>query len=482
MIRKLFFIAASILVITSCVNEVDNANSLQLQAGEDDEVFYATLEGSPDAGTKVYADSKMRTLWNADDRVSIFRKTTGNEQYRFTGEDGANAGNFSHVSGSKSQTALNYFYSLYPYSEATSLSADGVVSLTMPAEQVYKENSFGIGANTMLSVTSNNQLMFRNVGSFLSFKFYGDGVSVKSIKLQGNNNEKLAGAGKVTMALNGTPAIEMQDNATRTITLTCTEPVAIGADKDNATVFWFVLPPTDFTKGITVTVTDAQGGIFVMNSAAHLTFERNKLTSLSAKKVVPVPAVEHEAVDLGLSVKWATCNVGADSPEEYGEYFAWGETEPKEKYDWSTYKWCNGSYNTLTRYNNSSEFGTVDNRTTLLLEDDAARANWGGNWRMPTFEELTELRYYCDWTQTTQNGVYGYLVKSRTNTNSIFLPAAGGRGYDDLYTAGSWGYYWSSSLRTDYPYYAYLVGFHSGGVSRLGFNRYYGLPVRPVTE
>ena len=288
MIRKLFFIAASILVITSCVNEVDNANSLQLQAGEDDEVFYATLEGSPDAGTKVYADSKMRTLWNADDRVSIFRKTTGNEQYRFTGEDGANAGNFSHVSGSKSQTALNYFYSLYPYSEATSLSADGVVSLTMPAEQVYKENSFGIGANTMLSVTANNQLKFRNVGSFLSFKFYGNSVFVKSITLKGNNHEKLAGAATVSMALNGTPLIKMADEATESITLNCETAVAISSDKNSATVFWFVLPPTDFTKGITVTVLDDKDGVFVMNSAAHLTFERNKLTSLSAKKVVPV--------------------------------------------------------------------------------------------------------------------------------------------------------------------------------------------------
>ena len=92
----------------------------------------------------------------------------------------------------------------------------------------------------------------------------------------------------------------------------------------------------------------------------------------------------HDYVDLGLSIKWATCNVGASSPEEYGDYFAWGETEPKSIYDWSTYKYCNGSETTLTKYNYSNIYGTVDNKTTLEMSDDAARANWGGGWRMPT--------------------------------------------------------------------------------------------------
>ena len=93
-----------------------------------------------------------------------------------------------------------------------------------------------------------------------------------------------------------------------------------------------------------------------------------------------------------MSVKWATCNVGATKPEEYGDYFAWGETDPKSTYDWSTYKYCNGSSSTLTKYNTDNSQGTVDNKTTLDLSDDAARANWGDSWRMPTDAELTELR------------------------------------------------------------------------------------------
>ena len=193
----------------------------------------------------------------------------------------------------------------------------------------------------------------------------------------------------------------------------------------------------------------------------------------------------HEYVDLGLSVKWATCNVGATKPEEYGDYFAWGETQPKSTYDWSTYKWCRGSYDTQTKYCTNSSYGTVDNKTTLELSDDAARANWGGSWRMPTDAELTELREQCTWTWTTQNGVYGYKVTSKKSgyTNkSIFLPAAGYRNDSSIYGAGSYGDYWSSSLDADYPNYAWRVYFDSDRVGRYDSDRGYGFSVRPVCQ
>lgn len=193
----------------------------------------------------------------------------------------------------------------------------------------------------------------------------------------------------------------------------------------------------------------------------------------------------YEYVDLGLSVKWATCNVGASNPEEYGDYFAWGETEPKSTYDGSTYKYCNGSLSSLTKYCTNSSYGTVDNKTTLDLSDDAARANWGGSWRMPTDAELTELREQCTWTWTTQNGVYGYKVTSKKSgyTNkSIFLPAAGYRGGSSLNLAGSIGNCWSSSLSTGYPKSAWYVYFGSDGVRRYDHTREYGLSVRPVCQ
>ena len=188
----------------------------------------------------------------------------------------------------------------------------------------------------------------------------------------------------------------------------------------------------------------------------------------------------HDYVDLGLSVKWATCNVGASKPEDYGDYFAWGETTAKTTYSWSTYKYCNGSYNTLTKYNNSSSYGSVDNKTVLDKEDDAAAVNWGGAWRMPTKAEQDELREQCTWTWTTQNGVNGYKVTSKSNGNSIFLPAAGDRSNSDLDYAGSYGYYWSSSLYTGHPDYAYDLRFYSDNVDWSDSSRYYGQSVRPV--
>ena len=196
-----------------------------------------------------------------------------------------------------------------------------------------------------------------------------------------------------------------------------------------------------------------------------------------------------EAVDLGLpsGLKWASMNVGASAPEEYGEYFAWGETEPKSNYDWSTYKWCNGDYIKLTKYCMNSSYwdssDPMDNKTVLDPEDDAAHVNWGGSWRMPTDAEWTELRTKCTWTLTTQNGINGRLVTG-TNGKSIFLPAAGSRYDTRLIGAGSYGLYWSSSLFTDGDGLgiACSIYFHSGGVYGDLSNRCGGRSVRPVTE
>ena len=191
----------------------------------------------------------------------------------------------------------------------------------------------------------------------------------------------------------------------------------------------------------------------------------------------------HEWVDLGLpsGVKWATCNVGANSPEDYGDYFAWGETQPKGTYDWSTYKWCNGTDDSQNKYCTSSSYGIVDNKKTLEASDDAARVQWGSGWRMPTLAEFEELKSKCTWTMTTQNGVNGYKVTG-PNGNSIFLPAAGCRYEGDLYYAGSHGNYWSSSLYESNPRSAYCLRFSSDVYSWYDYSRYDGQSVRAVVR
>ena len=180
-----------------------------------------------------------------------------------------------------------------------------------------------------------------------------------------------------------------------------------------------------------------------------------------------------EYVDLGLSVKWATFNIGASAPEEYGDYFAWGETEPKAEYRWENYKWCDGTASNMIKYNKT------DGLTTLDLDDDVAHVNWGGNWRMPTDAEFTELREKCRWEWTVQNGVNGYKVVG-VNGNSIFLPAAGYARATNYYAISTSGFYWSSSFYIDDICNAYYVNFSSKGVYQYNLVRYDGRSIRPV--
>ena len=188
-----------------------------------------------------------------------------------------------------------------------------------------------------------------------------------------------------------------------------------------------------------------------------------------------VPNDGHEYVDLGLpsGLLWATCNVGANSPYEAGDYFAWGETEPKETYDWSTYKWCEGDKKSLTKYTiPEGSTGFVDYKTRLEPADDAAHVNWGGNWRMPTDDEWRELQLNCDY--------YGNgLFISRNNGNRIILPTTSYKENNSIYTNTiDHGYYWLSSLASsEYSNFLYFYSMTLGGG---GNKRYQGLPVRPV--
>ena len=201
-----------------------------------------------------------------------------------------------------------------------------------------------------------------------------------------------------------------------------------------------------------------------------------------------VTADEHMFVDLGLpsGTLWATCNIGANSPEEYGDYFAWGETvgssSGKIDFSWSTYKWCDGSESTLTKYNGSSNHGTIDNKTELELEDDAAYMNWGTKWRMPSLEQFEELinSSYTTTEWTKRNGVYGRKITSKKHGNFIFLPAAGIRNSTGLYDAGSYAYYYSKTLNSKTSTNAYGLFFRIYDIDSYSSFRFEGQSIRPV--
>ncbi|MCR5130097.1 MAG: hypothetical protein K6C10_01375 [Prevotella sp.] len=191
----------------------------------------------------------------------------------------------------------------------------------------------------------------------------------------------------------------------------------------------------------------------------------------------------HYYVDLGLpsGTKWASCNIGASQPEYPGSYFAWGETTgDKKAYSWATYKYCEGTNTTLTKYCSDSSYGTVDNLTGLEISDDAAYVNWGNNWRIPSKDQWDELETECTWTAASKNGWGGFEVTG-PNGNTIFLPNGGEYAGSSTINKGSVGYYWSRTVVTENkPYQAYYRLISSQMNYTGNQDRCIGMSIRPV--
>ena len=267
----------------------------------------------------------------------------------------------------------------------------------------------------------------------------------------------------------------------QTLTVSADEPFLLERGEGSASSITVVVPGNS-SGTVRVVYTATEPGEFNGN----VTFQSPAFDG--GERVIPVQAFayndnvpEHRYVDLGLpsGTLWATCNVGASAPEEFGDYFAWGEIEPKENYLWTTYKWCNGSDHTLTKYCANDYFGTVDNLTVLYPEDDAATVNWGSSWCMPTEEQFLELTGQCSKIWTTRNGVHGYLYIGPSG-NTLFLPAAGKRMGSALQESGTRGYYWSRSLVENITYSAWCLNFASDYMHSSSNSRNQGITVRAV--
>ena len=189
-----------------------------------------------------------------------------------------------------------------------------------------------------------------------------------------------------------------------------------------------------------------------------------------------------EAVDLGLSVKWANMNVGANKDSGFGSYFAWGEIKPKKYYSWNTYVWSKENTQFLVKYS------VTDRKTQLDPSDDAAHVTWGGDWRMPTVDECEELvdPDKCVWEWMTKDGVNGYKVTGKKTGNSIFLPITGFRFYDSVQFRAINGVYWTSTLYTASPSKAWCIEFNFTDVNvhygNLSSNRFSGRCIRAVKK
>lgn len=257
-----------------------------------------------DYATKTYIEQDEFLCWHEADLVTAFFGNTFNRQYKFNGQTGDRSGTLSHVPSGNLETGndLEAIYALYPYDEDAYISEEGVISLTMPAVQQYAADSFGKGANTMIAVTesvNDTFLAFRNAGGYLQLQLYGEDITVKSIEIKGNNGEKIAGATTATMTYGGVPSVVMNDDATTSVVLDCGDGVELSSDKENPTAFWFVLPVTEFSEGITIKVTDTEDGVFEQSTSNVIPIERNLIQPMTALKVgdsSSAPAVSNNEI------------------------------------------------------------------------------------------------------------------------------------------------------------------------------------------
>ena len=260
----------------------ENAISLGLNSP----VYTAAFD---DSGTKVYSDTDLKLHWNAGDEISIF-STTGNQRYSFDGQTGDREGTFSVQGDPVGGSALANTVAVFPYASETTVSSDGIISLNLPSVQGYAENSFGMADNTMVAVAENkdsDKLYFKNLCGYIVVRLYGEGV-VKSIALTGNNEEKLSGQATVTASFGEAPVLTMSESAGTSISLDCGEGVPLGASAEDATEFWFVVPPVKFTHGFSVTVTDVNLSTLTKRMGVERTVQRNVKTSLAPVKVSPL--------------------------------------------------------------------------------------------------------------------------------------------------------------------------------------------------
>ena len=452
-----------------------------LQSAPNGERLEFTASIEDEAQTRSSVDANLNFYWSPGDQVSLFYGPSGNTAGSlFTAQNTeitqstTFTGTISAFTGMGNDGVPLSFWSVSPYL-ASNRSDGNSVQATLPTVQQAVAENFA--SNTMLMVAKSYalSLSFKHVGAMLHIRMSRS--DIVSVTFQGNAGETVAGRVSVTMDSSGKPVWSpINGQGSKYVMLKKPDGFVAG------TYYYLYFLPQTFAQGwsLTFETRDGQTGTYTSNNS--ITFARaasRNVNNLDARVTTWEAAAEY--VEMGPGIFWATKNVGADSPEEYGDYFAWGETTPKTTFSWNNYKW--GTQTSFSRYVTKSSLGTIDNLTTLLPEDDAATVNLGGKWRTPTREEWKWLNDNCEWTRTDG----GYLVTSNVQGyegNSIFLPA-GGCIYSSPQDVGSNGYYWSSTLDADsdgaYTHYLNIDASNSYHQESDDW-RYPGITVRAVYD
>ena len=482
------------LGLTSCQNELAE---LTPSGGE-----RITLSVTQDdaAGTRTYLNDDKKVVWSTGDALSLFDTKNVNQTFELTKGAGNTTAEFG---GTVSVDSRKEYYAVYPYSEGYTISSGTVTGVTLPAEQTAVANGFDKSAAIMTGYTTDaKNLAFKQLCAFVQITTES---AMKKIVFKTNGTENLAGTLSVAINEEGIGTATVTSGGTGTVTLV---PAGNATTIAAGTYLIAVLPGT-LTQGFTMECIGTDGdGLTRSYNGSTSVLSRKAVINMGTASVANgwTPTINgHGYVDLGIrmdgkKILFATCNVGADSPEEYGDYFAWGATEPLYKgytmdgtsvnvTEWKDgksdgYSQANAPYYSSGTYSDAIYTKYTTKGDVLAAEDDAASVQWGADWRMPTTEELKALYDNTTnvWTDNYNNtGIKGRIFTGKGDyaNSSLFLPAAGGFDGTSCRGDGSGGGYWSSTLY-DSTYGRYL-DFGSGNVSPQYSNyRYGGYSVRPV--
>ena len=287
--KKIIFFTIGLFLMTGCSkSEIEDVNITDTSSGSK---FYAEFETD---NTRVYTDNSLKLYWSADDIISVYAGTSSRYIYGFDGNEGDTSGTFSidqryqqpqHSYIGNSETTISANYAIYGGGMIRGMNEDETIEIEFPVTQTYAKNSFGIKANTMVAVTKNvkdRHFSFKNVCGFLRIKLYGNNVNaIKEIKLRGNNFERISGRATIIAEYGETPKYRMTEYSSDYIGIDCGDGVVLGTSADDATEFWFVIPPMTFSSGFTITIEDVYGMTIQKTTTKSLTIERNAVSTMA---------------------------------------------------------------------------------------------------------------------------------------------------------------------------------------------------------
>ncbi len=463
----------STVMLCACTNETEESsgeneyvNSVRVSVESFKDDLPATRTNH------ILTSTGLDVQWAEGDALGIY--PIGGDQVKFPLSSGSASASASFDGGAWKLRSGVQYAAYYPFSKDNYTISQTAIPVNYTGQTQNGNNTTShLGAYDFLACAASTpnangdiDLQMKHLGAILRLQLtMPKADSYKKVVLESNGTYCFVENGHFDLT-SATPAVNSTTiSDSYTINLT-----NVSTTRGNETITIYAMAAPAKTGNMTVTVYSTDGWNKYSANVDSKEFKAGGACTITANLTL----ADHDYVDLGLpdGILWATCNVGAEKPEDYGYYYAWGETSTKSSYSLSNYKWYNGSDVSFTKY---------DDYEDLDLSDDAAYVNWGSNWRMPTYDELEDLisSTYTNTEVTTQNGVKGLKITSKKNGNSIFLPAAGYIG-SKLLGAGTYGYYWSSSAYEDgeVTYLRIL----NDGASVVECSRYMGQSIRPVRK